>query len=131
MESESGYGIALDGTGSAYITGFTRSDESSFPVVGGPDWTFNGGSDAFVARVNAAGTGLVFAGYIGGSQWDTGWDIAVDAESKVYVTGGTSSTDLPTLKGPDLTHNAAIDAFVAQVFWLTKTYLPVVLRNKQ
>ena len=63
-------GIAVDSSGNAYVTGYTASTEATFPVTVGPDLTFNGGSDAFVAKVNAAGTALVYCGYIGGSGGD-------------------------------------------------------------
>ena len=63
-----GHGIAVDGSGNAYVTGYTDSTEATFPVTVGPDLTYNGGlCDAFVAKVNAAGTALVYCGYIGGS----------------------------------------------------------------
>ncbi|MGH8564742.1 MAG: SBBP repeat-containing protein [Gammaproteobacteria bacterium] len=53
---EAGRGIAVDKKGNAYVTGFTRSTEASFPVKTGPDLTFNGGdSDAFVAKVSESG----------------------------------------------------------------------------
>ena len=59
----------MDGEGNAYVTGYTDSIEASFPVTVGPDLTWNGGpSDAFVAKVNAAGSALVYCGYIGGGQ---------------------------------------------------------------
>ena len=64
--------IAVDGSGNAYVTGSTESTEATFPVIGGPDLTHNGGYDAFVAKVNAAGTALVYCGYIGGSGDDYG-----------------------------------------------------------
>ena len=61
-------GIAVDSTGNAYVTGRTTSSEGTFPVTVGPDLTYNGGVlDAFVAKVNASGAALDYAGYIGGS----------------------------------------------------------------
>src|SRR5204862_362972 len=64
---DQGTGIAVDSAGNAYVTGVTDSTESSFPVTGGPDLTPIRYSDAFVAKVKADGTALVYAGYIGGS----------------------------------------------------------------
>jgi Beta-propeller repeat len=115
--SDRGSGIAVDTNGNAYVTGWTTSDQTTFPVLGGPDLTYNGGSDAFVAKVNAAGTALVYSGYIGGSGDDRGDGIAVDTNGNAYVTGATRSdqTTFPVLGGPDLTYNGGGDAFVAMV----------------
>ena len=122
-------GIALDGVGSAYVTGSTSSDQATFPVSGGPDLTFNGDHDAFVAKINPAGTTLAYAGYIGGAGWehgegnDFGEAIAVDAAGNAYVSGTTNSNEatFPVVGGPDLTFNitphcyGCMDAFVAKV----------------
>jgi hypothetical protein len=102
--------LALDSAGNAYVTGFT--DSTNFPVVpaggvpGLPSSTHIRGTmapethvyfnDAFVAEVTSDGSGLVFSGYLGGSDRDIGIGIAVDAQSFVYVTGYTYSTDFPT-----------------------------------
>ena len=114
-----GLDIAVDKKGNAYVTGFTSSTEASFPVKGGPDLTFNGGfQDAFVAKVTASGTALIYAGYIGGDGFDSGLGIAVDKKGNAYVTGFTSSTEasFPVKGGPDLTFNGSFgDAFVAKV----------------
>lgn len=112
-----GTGIAVDGAGNAYVIGHTQSDEASFPVVGGPDLTYGGGFDAFVAKVNPAGTGLVYAGYIGGANTDGGYSIAADGAGNAYVTGETWSdqSTFPVLGGPDLTLNGRSDAFVAKL----------------
>jgi len=118
--------IAVDALGNAYVTGYTHSDEKTFPVKVGPDLTFNGGStglpsDAFVAKVSAKGTGLVYCGYIGGAADDLGSDVAVDASGSAYVGGATASdqSTFPVKGGPDLTYNAVglgrSDAFVAKV----------------
>ncbi len=116
-----GYGIAVDGSGNAYVTGWTDSSEASFPVAGGPDVSYNGGgADAFVAKVNTAGTGLVYCGYIGGSLDELGYGIAMDGSGNAYVTGITVSTEatFPVIAGPDLTYNAGGDAFVAKIsYW--------------
>ena len=110
--------VAVDPEGNAYVTGFTSSSHMSFPVAAGPDTTFNADQDVFVAKVNADGTALIYAGYIGGSGSETGNGIAVDADGNAYVTGSTESTasSFPVTVGPDLTYNGgATDAFVAKV----------------
>jgi hypothetical protein len=111
--NEGGYGIAVDASGNAYVTGWTYS--SDFPAVVGPDLSYNGNGDAFVAKVNPSGTALVYAGFLGGSNYDLGYDIAVDASGSAYVTGWTYSSDFPAVVGPDLSYNGDWDAFVAKV----------------
>lgn len=112
-----GSGIAVDSAGNAYVTGTTSSTQATFPVTAGPDLTDDGGTDAFVAKVNAAGTALIYCGYIGGSGDDVGAGIAVDKNGRAYVTGYAASTQatFPVTVGPDLTHNGDLDAFVARV----------------
>jgi len=115
-----GQAIAVDGEGCAYIAGLTASP--SLPVTVGPDPTSNGIVDAFVAKVNAEGTGLVYCGFIGGADDDSGHGIGVDASGNAYVAGRTRSSQatFPVFIGPDLTYNSGAmatigDAFVAKV----------------
>ncbi|MHC4942353.1 MAG: DUF7948 domain-containing protein [Planctomycetota bacterium] len=117
-----GYGIAVDDEGCAYITGETESDENTFPVIRGPDLTYNEfypwlGYDGFVAKVKADGSGLVYCGYIGGTYGDRGRVIALDNAGRAVVGGNTSSneTSFPVKKGPDVKYNGGGDAFVARV----------------
>jgi hypothetical protein len=115
-----GLSIAVDRLGSAYIAGSTVTDEATFPVEVGPDLSFNGGiygGDAFVAKINAAGTDVVYCGYIGGSGEDQAFAIDVDSAGRAYVVGRTVSSEssFPVTVGPDLTHNGHFDAFVARV----------------
>jgi CARDB/Beta-propeller repeat len=114
---DAGVGIAVDAGGNAYVTGPTASDAASFPVKIGPDLIFGGDVDAFVAKVKADGTGLAYAGYIGGSGEEAGRAIAVDASGNAYVAGSTSSDEssFPRKVGPDVFHNGQTDAFVAKV----------------
>ena len=116
-DTDYGKAIAVDAAGNAYVLGYTFSSEATFPVVGGPDLTFNGGNDVFVAKVNPAGTALLYAGYIGGTGYGSGADIAVDGAGNAYVTGSTSSDQatFPVVGGPDLTFNGDYDAFVAKI----------------
>jgi hypothetical protein len=123
-EDDTASGIAVDASGNAYITGQTRSTETTFPEKIGPDVTHNGNSDAFVAKVNAAGSALTYCGYIGGSGYtDGGCGIALDKSGNAYVAGYTESREdtFPVTVGPDLTFNGGeggygwYDAFVAKV----------------
>jgi len=95
--------IAVDLFGQAYVTGDTVSP--NFPVTpgayqttysAGPQGRAFYGGDAFVAKFNRFGSGLVYATYLGGSEEDMGGDLAVDLIGSAYVLGSTSSPDLPT-----------------------------------
>jgi len=111
------YDVAVDDDGSAYIVGYTASKENSFPVIKGPDLTHNGLYDAFIAKINPAGTALEFCGYIGGADNDFGRGVAVDGDKRAYITGYTLSNELsfPVKVGPNLTHKGNYDAFVARL----------------
>jgi CSLREA domain-containing protein len=111
--------IVVNSTGNAYVVGVTSSDQSSFPVLGGPDLTYNGGLyDAFVSELKADGSGFVYSGYIGGANTDQAFGIDLDAEANVYIAGETDSTEssFPVQSGPDLTYNGgANDGFIGKV----------------
>ena len=114
-----GSGIAVDSAGAAYVTG--RTSSTDFPTTAGAfDTSFNGGDDAFVTKLNPAGSGLAYSSYLGGSflglRAEEGSGIAVDSAGAAYVTGGTSSTDFPTTAGAfDTSFNGASDAFVSKL----------------
>jgi hypothetical protein len=116
-QEDRGHGIAVDRTGSAYVTGETWS--GNFPTTPGAfDTRFNGvyGADAFVAKLNPAGSGLAYATFLGGSDWDEGQAIAVDGAGSAYVTGWAESRDFPTTPGAfDASYNGGGDAFVAKL----------------
>jgi hypothetical protein len=114
-----GLGIAVDASGSAYVTGETLP--SDFPTTPGAFQTSLAGTDdAFVAKLNAAGSALVYSTYLGGSGSEFGYGIAVDATGNAYVTGYTSSSDFPTTPGAFPTGITAggpteYDAFVTKL----------------
>lgn len=110
-----GKAIAVDPNLQPVITGYTES-KRDFPVFNAVQPTFGGGaSDAFVAQLTAAGTGFVFSTFLGGSGEDNGYGIAVDQAGDIYVTGGTKSTNFPTV-APIQPHNAGSwDAFVTKI----------------
>jgi hypothetical protein len=105
--------IAVDAAGSAYVTGFTQS--SDFPTVGAFDTSLGGGADAFVAKLSASGSSLAYSSYLGGSSFDGGGGIAVDAAGNAYVTGFTSSANFPTVGAFDTSLGGGFDAFVAKI----------------
>ena len=110
--------VKVDGTGQAYVSGVT--DSANFPAALGPgyDTTLNGDADAFVVKLDATGTGLRYATFIGGSAGDGGYGIAIDGAGQAYLTGYTRSPDFPAASGPgyDTTYNGgSIDAIVAKL----------------
>jgi hypothetical protein len=86
-------------------------------VTVGPDLTYNGDSDVYVARVRTDGTGFEYCGYIGGSDDENGYGIAIDSQGCAYITGDTWSSEstFPVIAGPDSTLSSYNDAYVAKV----------------
>jgi hypothetical protein len=112
--SDYGYGIAVDGSGNAYVTGFTQS--TNYDVTPGAFQTTSGGGDVFVTKLNASGSGLVYSTYIGGSALDYGYGIAIDGIDNAYVTGRTQSTDYDVTPGAFQTTNGGdFDIFVTKL----------------
>ncbi len=111
--ADSGQGIAVDSTGSAYVTGSTQSID--FPTVTPVQTTNAGASDAFVAKMNFAGTALVYSTYLGGAQADVGQAIKVDSSGDAFITGYTFSLNFPTAAALQGTNAGPPDAFVAEL----------------
>ena len=112
---ELAFGIAVDASGSAYVTG--RTGSPNFPTTAGAfDTTLNGNFDIFVTKLDPSGSALVYSTFLGGSSFDEGMRIAVDASGSAHVTGQTSSSNFPATVGAfDITFNGTIDAFVTKV----------------
>jgi len=92
--TDNGYNIAVDLFGDAFITGFTNS--TNFPTVNAAQSTYGGGSDdAFVSKLSAAGSALVYSTYLGGSGADSSNSVVLDSSGFAYVTGETNSTNFP------------------------------------
>jgi hypothetical protein len=111
---DSGNGIAVDAAGNAYVTGSTQA--SDFPTTSGalqPSW--GGISDAFVTKLNASGSALVYSTYLGGSASDGGSGIAVDGLGNAYIVGNTVSGNFPTVNALQPVSGGDYDAFVATV----------------
>ncbi len=110
------YGIVLDGAGNAYVAGQTYS--SDLPVTASVvQDTFAGGSgDACVIKLNAAGTALDYATFLGGSYADAGYGIDVDGAGNATLIGRTQSPDYPvTATAFDTTHHGAGDVMVTRL----------------
>jgi uncharacterized repeat protein (TIGR01451 family) len=106
-------GIAVDAAGSAYVTGQTNSP--GFPVANAIQAMLAGGSDAFVTKVNPAGSALVYSTFLGGTGQDFGLALALDAAGSAYVTGQTNSTNFPTANALQAVLAGNFDAFVTKL----------------
>lgn len=111
---DAGRAIAVDGQGSAYVAGTTYSPDLPLPAAS-LDREYGSGSDAFAFKLDAAGLNLVYATYLGGSGDDRGRDLAVDGAGSLYLTGDTTSQDLPVTAGAWDTLLQGRDAFVAKL----------------
>jgi hypothetical protein len=107
-----GFGIAVDSAGNAYVTGYTGSN--NFPTAN-PLQPTNGGIDAFVTKLDATGSMLLYSTYLGGSDGDYGYGIALDGAGSAYVTGVTLSTNFPTANPVQPANGGSQDAFVAEI----------------
>ena len=116
--NDQGRGIAVDSSGYAYVAGMTASDD--FPMTMGGYQTTKGGStgsfDAFVTKLNADGSDLLYSTFLGGSSEDYGYAIGVDSYGNAYVTGNTSSSsDFPTNNAYQTSLNGSWDVFVSKI----------------
>ena len=116
-DNDYGQGIAVDGSGNAYVAGNTWS--ANFPTTPNAfDTSHNGGSDAFMVKLNPAGSGLVYATLLGGSDDDYGHGVVVGGNGSAYMAGETDSSNFPTTPGAfDTSYNGGdgADAFVARL----------------
>ncbi len=111
--NDCGYGIAVDLAGSAYVTGYTESPD--FPTASPIDGSWNGTADAFVTKLSPAGSSLGYSTYLGGTNNDYGYSIAVDLAESAHVTGNTWSPDYPTASPFDDSLSGSNDAFVTKL----------------
>ncbi len=107
--------IRLDSSNAAYIVG--RTDSANFPATVGALQTTLHGSDAYAAKLNPAGTALVYATYLGGTgAASKAWDLALDSSNDAYVVGATSGTFPTTVGALKTTYGGgANDGFLAKL----------------
>lgn len=108
-----GYAIAVDSTGSAYLTGTTLA--SDFPLHGALQAINGGGYDVFVAKLNPSGTALVYATYLGGTGEDIGYGIALASGGEAVVAGSTQSINFPVASAYRPASAGGADAFVLRL----------------
>jgi hypothetical protein len=112
----------VDQAGNAYVTGNTNINGtagSDFPGTAGSPIQSTPGEEenAFVTKLNATGTAILYSTYLGGSGFDGGRGIAVDQAGNAYVSGGTLSSDFPGTAGSLIqsTKSGGEDAYVAKI----------------
>jgi hypothetical protein len=108
---EISWGLAVDAEGSTYLAGWTTSDD--FPTANAFQPQRAGGEDVIVAKINPAGTGLVYSTYLGGTANDEAWNIA-QSGGFAYVTGKTSSLDFPVANAFQSANAGGRDIFVTK-----------------
>ncbi|MFN7930687.1 MAG: SBBP repeat-containing protein [Blastocatellia bacterium] len=121
--------LAVDAAGNAYVTGSTLS--SDFPTTAGAlQRTRNADSDAFVVKLNATGSALLYSTYLGGNGTETALDIAVDSSGNAYIAGNTLSTDLPATGLQTVRRGNSVYRSTNQgANWTGSNNLPVALTN--
>jgi hypothetical protein len=116
------FSLAVDAAGNAFITGYTAS--TNFPIVGTLRTNLNAGirttptfqnMDAFVTKLAASGSNLVYSAFLGGSGNEQGYGIAVDVAGAAYVTGFTDSTNFPSVNATYTNLLGSSDAFVTGI----------------
>ena len=109
-----GYGIAVDPSGNAVVTGSTNSP--NLPVLACFQCVPQGGTDVFVAGFTAAGV-LRFSSYFGGAGNDIGYGIALDANDEIGITGSTTSINFPVAACPQCINHGGRDAFASTLIF--------------
>ena len=118
--AESGEGVAVDASGSAYVVGSTNAvAPSPYPTKGAIQGANGGGIDAVVTKINPSGEDIVYSTYLGGGAADRAFDVAVSPAGEAYVTGQTASTGaspFPTANAIQGTNAGGTnDVFVAKL----------------
>ncbi len=108
-----GFGVAVDATGAAHVTGATSSTD--FPQENPLQSSLKGQTDAFVTKLNAAGNALAYSTYLGGNSEEVGCGIAVDPAGAAYAFGLTASTDYPTAQPLQSSRRGEADTFIAKL----------------
>jgi hypothetical protein len=105
-------GIAVDSTGSVYVAGSTDSADFPLATLGSLP---TGTDHVFVAKLDPSGSNLLYADYIGGSNADFGYALALDSANNVYVTGSTASADFPMVNPFQGTYPGSSNGFLTKI----------------
>jgi hypothetical protein len=107
-------GLAVDSAGNIYLTGDTQNND--LPTKNAYQSTLKGIQNAFVAKINAAGTALIYSTYLGGTNQDVAYRIALDPSGSAYVVGYTNSVDFPTKNPIQPAYGGGVnDGFIAKL----------------
>ena len=119
--SDTGFGIAADSSGNAYVTGSTSS--SNFPTMNPiqPNPVSSAG-DVFVTKFNSQGSALVYSTCLGGGGFESGRGIVVDSANNAYVTGSSDSSDFPLVAGAVRTKSAMYKSIDGAASWTNDNY---------
>ncbi|MGD2088958.1 MAG: SBBP repeat-containing protein [Candidatus Aminicenantes bacterium] len=110
--NDSAWGIAVDSSGRAHVTGDTYSTD--FPTMNAYQNTHaGGGRDAFLTKFATSGTTLKYSTYLGGTESDAAAHVVLNSSGYAFITGYTSSSDFPTRRAYQSTYNGDLDAMVA------------------
>ena len=99
----------IDSSNNIYIIGTTNSED--FPIENAYDSSLSGEWDAFVIKMSAIGSSLLYSTFIGGNNYDSGNSLVLDNSSHIYITGETKSVDFPIIDTYDSTFNGESDLF--------------------
>lgn len=105
-------GIAVDGTGSVYIAGYTNSADFLLTTIGAPSTNAN---HVFVAKLDPTGSSLIYADYIGGNGEDYGTGLALDSANNVYLTGSTTSSNFPIVNPYQAVEPGSYSGFLTKI----------------
>ncbi len=120
------HNISLNTVGNAYVAGETYS--TNFPITSNAyDTSFNGANDVFIVKLDISGANLDYSSFFGGTDSDLAFNVALDLEENVYITGYTDSSNFPTTAGAYKTSLSTMDAFVSK-FNISET-VPVELSD--
>lgn len=104
--------LALDSSNNVYVTGQTFSN--NFPLRNAWQTSLNGISDAYIAKLNATGSSLVYSSYLGGAGREAGFGVVVDSANQAIVTGFVYSNDFPTQNAVQGANGGSVDAFITK-----------------
>ncbi|MBN1167917.1 MAG: PKD domain-containing protein [Methanospirillaceae archaeon] len=108
------YGITIDADGDAYVTGSTNSED--FPTQDAYHKTNSGRTDVFLTKIDSEGRGILFSTFLGGSGDDIGYDVALDSDNNIFVTGSTTSWDFPIVNKYELSPYSGLeDGFITKL----------------